>query len=1243
MEWSNDTNKFERSLPRPSPVIDVEASVLTDVHQKYGVKCNAIYPTVSIQAVTDTGCQTTTAGVGILKMLNMTKEDLIPTKHKIIGITENSLNIIGVLMLTLEHRGRTAKQMVYISTRPCGLYLSETALIELGLIDENFPNYNTPNAATIKSPEQCHCFQRSEAPEKPDTIPYAPTKENVPKLKEWLLKRFASSGFNKCTHQELGTMTGVPMDIHFKEDATPHAVHTPIPVPLHWRYRVKEDLDRDVRLGIIEKVPQGTPVKWCSRMVVTAKKDMTPRRTVDLQKLKKATLRETHYTRTPFHIVSQTPKRVLKTALDAWNGYHSLLLSDSARDATTFITEWGRYRYKRAPMGHHSSGDAYTRRFDDITSGFDRVNRCVDDSLLWDDDVQGAFWHTYDYIKLCADNGIVFNPEKFVFAEEICEFAGFEITMDGYRPTKKILESIRSFPKPTNIHDIRAWFGLVNQVAYAFVQTSQMSPFRDLLKKKSPRFYWDDALDQAFEQSKQKILELIEDGVKTFEMNKVTCVATDYSKMGIGYTLLQKNCNCPKPYTPTCGGGHWDLIMAGSRFTTPTEARYAPIEGEALAAAYGLNQCKHFVLGCPELVLATDHKPLTKILNDRELDTIENPRLLRMKEKTLRYNFDIVHVAGKLNQAPDAFSRYPRIPEKGELIEDDPDDNASKAFALYQSSSLPSSISWQKVNSEAAADSECVGLKEVIEAGFPEHKSQLPEHLKYFWCMKDDIYMIDHVPFKGRKMLIPKSLRRQIVEGLHSGHQGVSSMSANARERLFWPRLDADLRQAREQCRKCNEIAPSLPAETLLETPDPEMPFEQVATDLFKIGAHSYLVYADRFSGWTEAKRPATQSFKSIKKCFLGWFKTFGVPDEISADGGPPFQSSEYKSFLKTWDITARLSSAYYPQNNGRAEVAVKSMKRTLLGNIDPTTGELDTEAATRAILAQCNTPTQQSKLSPSELVFGHKIRDHLPNKFRKMRTSWRRFRMAKEIKNRIRTTKVPADNSRTHKPFVIGEHVSIQNQHGNKPKRWSNTGKVVEVLPHRKYQVMIDGSKRLTLRNRKFLRRIPAIARDGDEPPLARTFPQIPSPAAPRSTPQAQVEMKQSTPTFRKGQVEEVCSPPSVRTPARRMDQTGLPSTPIGRDGGQTIPMASTPRADAPSFRLPPQEIDAPPEAAHRPETMPEPIQQPTAIPSIEPDIGPDKAPDNLNGTLKRAANVPQAVRRSTRTKRRPVRLVEE
>ena len=84
-------------------------------------------------------------------------------------------------------------------------------------------------------------------------------------------------------------------------------------------------------------------------------------------------MRETHYTPTPYSIVSETPKDMYKTVLDAWNGYHSLPLDDNAKDATTFITQWGRYRYRRAPQGYHASGDAYTRRFDDITKEFKQV------------------------------------------------------------------------------------------------------------------------------------------------------------------------------------------------------------------------------------------------------------------------------------------------------------------------------------------------------------------------------------------------------------------------------------------------------------------------------------------------------------------------------------------------------------------------------------------------------------------------------------------------------------------------------------------------------------------------------------------------------------------------------------------------------------------------------------------------------------------------------------------------------
>ncbi|KAK3769772.1 hypothetical protein RRG08_046877 [Elysia crispata] len=58
--------------------------------------------------------------------------------------------------------------------------------------------------------------------------------------------------------------------------ATPVAHHTPIPVPIYWQEQVKAGLDQDNQLGVLEPVPIGTPVSWCHRMVVCAKKSGKP-------------------------------------------------------------------------------------------------------------------------------------------------------------------------------------------------------------------------------------------------------------------------------------------------------------------------------------------------------------------------------------------------------------------------------------------------------------------------------------------------------------------------------------------------------------------------------------------------------------------------------------------------------------------------------------------------------------------------------------------------------------------------------------------------------------------------------------------------------------------------------------------------------------------------------------------------------------------------------------------------------
>ena len=277
----------------------------------------------------------------------------------------------------------------------------------------------------------------------------------------------SSSSFNTCEHQQLPMMDVPPLSLMVEKDAPPSAIHKAIPVPLHWREKVKADLDHDVKLGVIEPVPIGTPVKWWHRMVVVAKKDGEPRRTVDLQALNQHAARETHYTSSPFQQARMVPHNKKKTVFDAWNGYHSIPLREEDRPYTTFITPWGRYRYCVAPQGYIASGDGYTRRYDEILASsnlsHNDYTKCSDDALLWSNSIAESFWQAVEWLDISARQGIIQNPPKFIFAEDEAEFAGFEITNDSVRPCAKYLQSILDFPTPINITDVRAWFGVINQ------------------------------------------------------------------------------------------------------------------------------------------------------------------------------------------------------------------------------------------------------------------------------------------------------------------------------------------------------------------------------------------------------------------------------------------------------------------------------------------------------------------------------------------------------------------------------------------------------------------------------------------------------------------------------------------------------------------------------------------------------------------------------------------------------------
>ena len=991
------------------------------------------------------------------------------------------------------------------------------------------------------------------------------------------------------------------MKIFTRPDATPVCVRKPAPVPLHWRKEVQDGIKADVARGVLEKVPYGTPDTWCTRMVIMPKKNGKPRRTIDLSALSKAGIRETHHTRSPAKVARTVPANKLKSCLDCVDGYHGVEIAEEDRHKTTFITEDGKFRYRRIPQGYGSSGDGYTRRTDEIlatcpgTPEIQDFEKIIDDVIIWNDNLEEAFFRVCNVLSHCNKSGMMFSPDKFTFAKEEVEFAGITISKEGIKPTDKYLATIAKFPTPTNIHDIRSWFGLINQISYCFAASSVMAPFRHLLSPKT-EFKWDDAMEKAFVASKKEIVRLIEEGVSAFDPELTTCLSPDYSNTGMGWILQQKTCKCTE-VSPTCCKTGWKLVLAGGRFCNSAESRYSPTEGEALACAEGLRDTKYYTLGCKDLYIATDHRPLVSILGDKNLDSIDNPRLARIKEKTFWWEFKMIHVPGLRQEAADAISRRqtPRAlhsvsvsgwPDIG-VLETDKANTEELTVTINSINSAQNLmvVTWDRVCQCTQEDGTLVKLAEQIERGFPESRYDLHKDLRVYHEHKDALHVVDGVVcFKGR-LVIPPVLRQEVLDVIHAAHQGVSGMHNRVDQAVFWPGIHVDIQNSRHTCKTCIREAPSQPAGTPVPPPEPDYPFQMVVGDYFSLQGHNYLVLADRYSGWLSIYSTGVGEYdgKSMEKILRQHFMTFNIPEEFSSDGGPQMMSETVQNCFKRWGIHHRLSSAYFPHSNSRAELAVKTGKRLLRENMS-ITGSLNTDKVMRAVMQYRNTPIPELRMSPAQIVFGRQMRDFIPVLPYKYRPK-QEWALLREDRERAFASRRESDGTRLamytkeHPTLPVGTRVAVQNQTGRNKTKWDKTGVILENKPHKQVLVRMDGSRRMTLRNRRFIKQIipPAVTRPSQhhqQIPQSQGIPDIPAQPDPLlHQPHAQHNgddpdrlTGEITEQLNRGVTENIFSPTDF--PPEQPDQLETPPAP-------EPPVLVSPESPAPT---PPQSPALPP-----------------------------------------------------------------
>ena len=381
-----------------------------------------------------------------------------------------------------------------------------------------------------------------------------------------------------------------------------------------------------------------------------------------------------------------------------------------------------------------------------------------------------------------------------------------------------------------------------------------------------------------------------------------------------------------------------------------------------LAVVFSFEKFHQYTFGRYTKVIS-DHKPLEMIVKKA---LVKAPKRLQgMLLRLQKYDYDIVHQAGKTMYLADTLSRA--------FINNTPQDSHDfeevnvVTFLPIREERL------EQIRKETEQDESLQILKRTILNGWPETRDFLPEQVTPYFGYRDELAVQNGLIFRGGQVVIPQKLRQDMKVKIHSSHLGTDGCLRRARESLFWPNMSSEIKHYIATCDICRTYENSQQKETLMPHELPSRPWERVGTDLFSWNKKDFLVTVDYLSNfWEIDLLPDTSSATVIKK-LKNHFARYGSPTQVISDNGPQYTSDAFADFAKAWDFEHLCSSPGNSQANGKAESAVKTAKRILTK-----TNKAGTDPYI-ALLDHRNTPTQGLKSSPAQRLMNRRTRTLLP------------------------------------------------------------------------------------------------------------------------------------------------------------------------------------------------------------------------------------------------------------------------
>lgn len=537
---------------------------------------------------------------------------------------------------------------------------------------------------------------------------------------------------------QLGQLEG-EVHLYVDSDATPVS-RPPRPIPVTIRDKVHAELNRLIDLEVIEHVDE--PSEWTSQFVATTKKNGDIRICIDPRPLNEALQRETYKLPTLDELLPNLASAKVFTKLDLTHAYWHLVLDAESRKLTTFITPWGRFRWIRLPFGIKVSSEIFQKRLHQAIGGLKGVLCKADDVIVYGSCDENHDANLENLLQRCRDKGIVLNPDKLEYKTNEITFDGHLLTSFGLKIDPVKVKAIVDMPEPKDVGDVQRLNGMVTYLSRFLPHlTDAMKPIRDLTHK-GVEWKWTEVHHKAFAQV--KAMMTVTPVLAYYDPVSDLEVQCDSSQFGLGAVLMQRG----------------QPIAYASRTLTPAETRYAQIEKEALAIVFAMEKFHEYTFGNKTKVYS-DHKPLESITKK---DLSKAPRRLqRMLIRLQHYNIDIVFLPGNKMFIADTLSRA--CLKDAEVTEFDTV-NMAKFLPIRQER-------LEQIRSETEKDETMQMLREIIIHGWPESKDNLPVQLSEYFNLRDEFSVQDGLVFRGERVMIPLSLRKTMVDRIHTAHIGV--------------------------------------------------------------------------------------------------------------------------------------------------------------------------------------------------------------------------------------------------------------------------------------------------------------------------------------------------------------------------------------------------------------------------------------------------------------------------------------